>query len=273
MKFVNILIIIFSIFFLGCSLVQNAVESTVGSAVQSAADKTGQTVGEAVGEQVGKAIVRHYTPQFALLYAEVILGYAFHSGMYWIDTQAYKERQWTKWRSVFEGEKEPSTMEKAYLKQRDEGKEWWKVKFYDASSDDVVILEGLFAQNRSQLLRLRAKFPDQDAGEIPVREGIVYSPPSRLTEESLEGATVGTERITVPAGTFSVKHLQYKDIATGGRVDWYLSEKVPGGIVKYSVTTGDVSQEKQEVEGLSQEHYIFELVAYGSEAKSELNSF
>lgn len=270
MKFANILIIVFFILFLGgCSLVQNAVES----AVESAADKTGQTVGEAVGEKVGKAIIRHYTPQFASLYAQIILGYAFHSEMYWIDTQDYKEGQWTKWRSVSEGEEKASTMRKAYLKQTDEGKEWWKVKFYDASSDDVVILEGLFAQNRSQLLRLRAKFPDQDAGEIPVQKGIVYSPPSRLTEESLEGAKVGTERITVPAGTFSVKHLQYQDLATEGRIDWYISEKVPGGIVKYSVTRSDASQEKQKVEGLSQGHYIFELIAYGSEAKSELNSF
>jgi hypothetical protein len=254
-------------------MVQDAIEKTVESTVDSAAEKTGKTVGESIGEKVGSAIVRHYTPQFASLYAEVILGYAFHSGMYWIDTVEYNEGEWTKWRSISEGEENYSTMEKAYLKQTDEKKEWWKVKFYDASSDDTVVLEGLFAPNRSQLLRLRGKFPDQEAGEIPVREGIIYNQPTQLTEDSLEGATVGTEEITVPAGTFSVKHLQYKDAVTGSTTDWYLSEKVPGGMVKYSVTSKDSSQEEQEVKGLSQEQYVFELVSYGTEAKSELNSF
>jgi len=266
MKVVSLLIIIFVVLGSGCSVVQQAVESTI----DSAASKTGQTVGGVVGDQLGKTIVRHYTPQFASLYAEVILAYAFH---YWIEEQNYQQGQWTKWRTVVEGESDYSTMEKAYLKQTDDGKEWWKVKFYDASSGDFVILEGLFAQNRSQLLRLRAQFPGQEPGEIPVREGVVYSQPLSLTPESLEGATIGSEEVTVTAGTFWVKHLQYKDIATGSITDWYLSDKVPGGIVKYSVTTLKTSQEKQAVQGLSSEHYLFELVADGIGAQSELDSF
>jgi hypothetical protein len=164
-------------------------------------------------------------------------------------------------------------MEKAYLKKTTDGNEWWKVKFYDASSGDVVILEGLFAPQKNQLLRLRAQFPNQDVGEIPVREGAVYSQPMPLTAESLEGATVGSENITVPAGAFSVKHLQYKDVVTGSVTDWYLSDKSPGGIIKYSVTADQKSTEKPTVEGLSRKHYSFELVNYGSGAESELNSF
>ncbi len=252
------------------------VEKTVDKAVSTAADKTGKAIGEAIGKEtarVGTAVVRQYTPAFMGLYVSYLFTYAFGAGSYWVETTPYSEGEWTKWAVLTGGGKAESTLEKAFLKRTEDGKEWWKVKFYDAESGDTVVLEGLFSPGRAELLRLRAKFPDKAPQEVPVQKGVVtYVPPVELTEESLEGATVGTETVKVPAGTFTARHVKYGDIATGGTVEWYIVEGVPGGLVKY-VATSSEEKEGEGVEGLDENNYTLELMAYGSGAESELGSF
>ena len=252
------------------------VEKTIDKAVDTAAETTGKAVGKAVGKEtakVGTAVVRQYTPSFMGLYVSYLFTYAFGAGGYWVEAIPYSEGDWTKW-SMLSGEGKPeSTLEKAFLKTTEDGNEWWKVKFYDAESGDTVILEGLFSPERAELLRLRGKFPDKAAEEMPVQKGVVtYVPPTELTEESLEGATVGTETVKVPAGTFTARHVRYGDIATGGTAEWYIADGIPGGMVKYKSTSYEEKSE-EEVEGLDEENYALELMAYGSDAKSELGSF
>ncbi len=252
------------------------VEKTIDKAVDTAAETTGKAIGKAVGKEtakVGTAVVRQYTPNFMGLYVSYLFTYAFGAGGYWVETTPYSEGDWTKW-SMLTGESElESTLEKAFLKRNEDGNEWWKVKFYDAESGDTVTLEGLFSPERAELLRLRGKFPDKQAEEMPVQKGVVtYVQPTELTEESLEGATVGTETVKVAAGTFTARHIRYGDMATGGTLEWYMAEDIPGGVVKYKSTSYE-EKEGEEVEGLDEENYTLELMAYGSDAESELGSF
>jgi hypothetical protein len=233
------------------------------------------TAGDTIGKSIGDAIARQYTPQFAAIYAQVIFTYAFHSGAGWIEETAYAPGQWTRWRGTSSKESGRNAgMEKAFLQSTADGKEWWKVKFLDPESSDTIILEGLFTANRTQLLRLRGKFPGQEAGEIPVTEGSVYQQPTRLTAESLAGALVGEENVTVPAGTFPAKHYRYSSLGSGGASDWYLSDRVPGGLVKYGATsTSNTAPATAGTETVpSTADYSFELEAFGEDATSELGS-
>ena len=252
----------------GCAkVVKTAVESTV----TTAARRTGEVVGETLGEKIGRLIVRRYTPQFVTLYVSYILGYAFYSGDYWIETRGYEPGEWTRWVALEEGAKGKTWIEKALLKRTEEGNEWWKVKFYDAQSGDTIVLEGLFSPNMGELLRLRIKLPGKEPSELPVAKGMVYIPPIRLSKESIEGATVGEETVVVPAGTFKTKHIRYISPATGATMEWFICDDVPGGVVKY--LSRRAGAEKGEVEGLDRYNFAFELEAYGKGATSELGSF
>jgi hypothetical protein len=79
-----------------------------------------------------------------------------------------------------------------------------------------------------------------------------------LTQESLDAATVGTESVTTPAGTFSARHIRYTMMG-GGTYEWWAAD-VPGGVVKYVV-------------GYGGDNYTQTLVAMSSNAATELGSY
>jgi len=242
------------------------------SVIESALDTAGRTVGEAAGRMVGQRIVRTYTPRFAGMYASYMFTYAFTPGGYWVETTPYEPGEWTKWQFVEDGEPAGSWIERAFLKRTDEGEEWWRVTMYDVDSDDTVILESLFDAERSTILRMRSKFPDQEISEMPVEEGTVaiFSDPMELTEESLEGATVETGTVRVPAGTFTARHVRFGDLASGGTVEWWLVDDVPGGFVKYMTRA---PEEEGDVEGLDSYNFVLEMMGKGTGATTQLNSY
>ncbi len=98
-------------------------------------------------------------------------------------------------------------------------------------------------------------------GEVPVTERTVYQSPQRLTEESVEGATVGTEELDTPAGTFSTREVEYTGGMGEGTVTWYLAEDVPGHVVRYRT------------QGNQGTTWISTLVEYGTDATTALGSY
>lgn len=240
--------------------------------IDSAINTAGRTVGEAAGRMVGQRIVRTYTPQFASLYASYMFTYAFTPGGYWIEPTPYRPGDYTKWRFIEDGVETGSWLEKAFLKKTDEGQEWWRVTMYDVDSEDTVVLEALFDAERTTVLRLRSQFPDEGIKEMPVEEGtMVYNRPMQLTDESIEGATVETGSVEVPAGRFTARHVQFGDVGTGGTVEWWLVESVPGGVVRYGNRSRN--QTEDEVEGLDDSNFFLELTEQGSGATTKLNSY
>lgn len=253
-----------------------AVLSFTGCAtvLDSAVTTAGERVGEAAGRMAGDRIVRQYTPQFTRLYASYMFAYAFTPAGYWVETNEYEPGDWTKWRFGGNDETTDSWLERAFLRRLDDGREWWRVTMYDADAEDTITLEALFDSSRSQILRLRGKFPDREVSEIPVEEGtMVYADPIVLTEESLEGATVGTETVTVPAGRYTARRIRYGGVSSG-TVEWWLVDTVPGGYVKYAVTDPDQdADEENDVEGLKASNWTLELTEVGSDATTQLGSF
>jgi hypothetical protein len=147
------------------------------------------------------------------------------------------------------------TLESAYLADDAAGNQWWKVKFVDDKQSATIILEALFTPDHKKMLRERAKFP-QDASpqELPVDDATMTSfhrfAPGSATDK-------GQESVTVPAGTFTAHHFQVS--AEGSTADAWFADAVPGGMVKQS---GEGRSGKSEME----------LVAFGNDAKTELDS-
>lgn len=254
------LLLLALLFPLGCA-------SALDRAVGSAADAAGRTAGEAVGERLGQMLVASFpddwTPRWTNLYVNYLLGVAFHSGSYAVTEDAYQPGEWTRWRMVDAGDRTPTVIERAYLARTDDGNEWWRVKYLQTEEDEEIVLEGLFSGDGSELVRLRGRFPGEEAREMPVEEGAYgYNEPVRLSEESVEGATVGEESVTVPAGTFTARHVRYGQ--PGSTLEWWLTDEVPGGMVRY------LQSAATEQEGEVPQSWTAELEAYGDGAESEL---
>ncbi len=255
----------------GCSQVIN-------SAIDTAARRTGEGIGNAVGQKTGAAagnavaarFPNMWTPALSAIYVNYMFTLAFHSGSYTFPGTEYQPGQWTRWRMTStDSEGTPPEMERAYLKKDDQGRQWWRVKYVvdNGEKPDSMVIEMLFDPTDGQVLRMRGKMPGEtEAKEMPVEQGTyTYVAPTQLTEESMEGAKVGTENLNVPAGTFSTEHIRYGGMA-GGTLDWWLSDKVPGRMVKYSST----STSSDDANGPDPYNWTLELIAYGNGARSEL---
>lgn len=254
----------------GCSL-------SLGDPVGNFMDSAGSAAGETVGQAVGDAIVRRYTPALQQWYLSYMTHLAFGSGGYTVTPEGaeYEPGEFTRYRITGDDEELQGEMQRALLYVDREGNEAWQVIFHDTQAQESTIIEALFADDRRELKRMRAKFPDDEqAQEVPVEDGSYYQPPRRLTAESIEGATVGRESIEVPAGTFETRHVRYGQSSQGATLEWWLTEEggaVPGGVVRYAQRHRDGSGDKPEdAEGLSRDLYVMELLEHGGGAESEL---
>lgn len=254
--------------------------SVVSSAIDTAARRTGEGIGSAVGNRAGAAMGARlsamWSPQMMQFYTQYLFSLAFHSGSYAPAGAVYQPGEWTRWRIVQTGQEgAPPEFERAFLRREADGSEWWRVRYVVLGDDgsgeakpDTILLEGKFSADRSQLVRLRGKMPgDAQASEMPVEEGTYgYSEPIGLTEESLQGATVGTESVSVPAGTFSARHVRYGSMGGGGTIEWWLNNDVPGDMVKYT----NSSAQETTSDGTTPDpyNYTVELLAHGTGAVS-----
>lgn len=252
----------------GCWILENAAEHGAERAANNTAenvadDATRRQREEAAanaqtqGDAQRQAALASMGPMMARMYTQIMFAMAFSSGGYAPEETEYKAGQFTRWNNP----QNNATLERAYLFDDADKNKWWKVKFVDEKGQ-TVIMEALFNPDRTKLLRLRAKFPqDKAPQEIPVEENTYYSAPRHLTKESLKGADKGVESVSVPAGSFSAHHYVFGDMS--GSAEFWTSDKVPGGAVKqeHKATGGDA-------------HHTYQLVltAFGDGAKSELDT-
>jgi hypothetical protein len=264
----------------GCGILFGGPGKFLGTAVDKAANVAGDKVGQKVGDTVGTAVagyadasLRNLSPALMQMYVSSIFSSVFYAGGYTFDYKSeYKPGEWSKWKAT--GMDEGSEFQKAFLMKDNEGKEWWQITTSSIRDEkpEEVVLEALFSapdeSGLRKLVRLRSLFPgDKEPAEVPVQENSAawYHEPVKITEESLKAATKGTESIKTPAGEFSAQHVVYRDAYGVG--DWWLTDKVPGGLVKYQVTPSQ-TQEKE-----ATDKYTVELTGFGTGAKSRLQSF
>jgi hypothetical protein len=111
---------------------------------------------------------------------------------------------------------------------------------------------------------MRGKFPGQNDPQemmVPAGFGMLSSLSAfgmKPTEESVKGATVGTETV----GKFSARHVKFG--GGNGAAEWWLADDAPGGWVKFQhIDTNDKDAKKPA-------SYVMELVDFGKGAKSIL---
>jgi len=222
-------------------------------------------VGRAGGSGGGRPLPGQWTADLTWLYVAQLWGMMYGTGANVFD-EAYQPGQWTRWELVGSDEDDKALVERAFISKDAEGREWWRYK--SVMGGDTIVLEGLFkdaGDGMQELVRMRGRMPgDREANELMVPENMTTLAAwgmfrSRPTKESVDGATVGTENLTTPAGTFSAKRVRFG--STGARQEWWLSPQVPGGWVQYTVN----AEEKED-------GFTMRLVAHGSGATSELGS-
>lgn len=247
--------------------------TAVGSVIDTAARTAGEGIGSAIGSRAAGAVAARlpavWTPDLTGIYVNYLFTMAFHSGSYTFEGMDYQPGEWTRWRMTdSEDPGQPPEMERAFLHRRDDGMEWWRVKYVTDTGEgrDSLTVEALFDPTTGEFARMRSRMPGEvEAQELPVEEGAYgYVAPRRLTAASLEGATVGTASVRVPAGTYTARHIRYGGMGSGTH-EWWLSDNVPGGAVKYGRHMSDVERD-----GPDPYNWVAELAASGRNATSEL---
>jgi hypothetical protein len=206
-----------------------------------------------------------WSADYAWIYIGALFAMEYGTGATMFEGD-YKSGEWTKWKVSTEDNSDAQTNERAFLGKPSDGGEWWRIK--TVSGSDTISMEALFKTEggsdvQQKLVRMRGKFPgNAEAQELLVPEqysmwNMAGSLGRKPTKESLDGATVGTETVTTPAGTFKAKHVRF---GTGaGTMDWWLDETAVGGWVKFVLFDQD-----------KKPRYTMELVGKGTGAKSEL---
>jgi hypothetical protein len=110
---------------------------------------------------------------------------------------------------------------------------WMEMGFTDQAGSAPTYAKNLMSvsDNTITSMRIVMQMPGQDPMEIelgtnPMTRGMQQTTPTNIADKA---EIVGTESITVPAGTFSCTHFRNKD----GKGDAWTSDKVtPWGLVK-----------------------------------------
>ncbi|MDZ7691406.1 MAG: carboxypeptidase regulatory-like domain-containing protein [Balneolaceae bacterium] len=192
----------------------------------------------------------------------MLFTYMFNSFGYNMELTEYKSGEWTKWRIITsDNEDEGIVMKKAFLKENDQGQQWWQLQMFEEGEESAIYTaEVLFAENRSSIRRYREKIEDNKVQEKPVTENW-YSQPNHLTEESIEGALQEENvQIEVPDGTFSADLINFGVAPEVSLKIWRVTD-VPGGTVQYATQEGEETL------------YRSQLIDFGSDAESMLDSY
>lgn len=228
---------------LACNMFVNKV---VDRTIDTAANKVGNKVGEAVGNK----IIADLSPMMQQLMVSSFSLMFYHGGYYVADQAPYAPGQYTRWNS--EGATQGEFLERALLRRNDDGTEWWRVETRAQGDEQNTIMEALMsapdAAGNRQIRRMRAQFAGEpEPREIPITESnastYYLNAQTQLTPESLDGMTVGDASVTVPAGTFKTRHVRFTNYQGAGELNWYMTNAVPGGVVKYRNVVRDGDKE------------------------------
>ncbi len=253
--------LVLAVLFSGCSSLESMF---MGSVSKEASRDAGKTVEKEAAPETESAQARTSSTgpqwnQLMITQAQMAFNYAFSAGGMWAGQANYNPGEFTKFEWMMKGN-DSIIIERAYLMELDDGKQWWRVSWDD--SEGLWIWEALIDPESSEMLRMRARDPDGNEGEVPVSGQAVYMPATELTRESVKGASVGQEKVDVPAGRFQADHVVFMAGGGGGQVEFWLAPQIPGGVVKYLIS--------QSGEGIL---WNSDLIEYGKKATTILSSF
>lgn len=247
-------------------------------------------IADRAGDKIADEIARRVLTPFrhAMIQASFAVAFFGYGAPLATDTHPYQEGEWTEWEVKTTGDmkKEDATnfswIKKGLVKKTASGEEWWRLEVRSGDGKESYLFEALFMPKFETLTRLLARFPNEKPEEISLdEEGLfpgeervgknteqeTFTPPMKIT------ADTGTRTIKVPAGRFQAQKFHYSGTTEAGdrwEVAFYLSEKIPGGLVAYEVKgSSGVTDENGGKRTVSGKH-LLELKAYGKGLQLEL---
>ncbi len=198
-----------------------------------------------------------YLAQFYSIY-----WYSFYPGGFYFDDTNYEVGQGTEWKLTSNGDNDELIITKALLKINDDTSRWWKIKYGNRS--DEIIYEFLIDKDYN-LLKLR--FTDEDSGEVreylatpEELEPYSTSDMRKISESDYKEWDKGIVTLKTDAGSFETNHLLFTESAADYSYEWWISDRVPGKMVKFMWKSGGESM-------------TGELIKISNGNKTELNSF
>lgn len=229
-------------------------------------------VSGAIGDALGNVVasqVRMFTPDMTWAYVAYLNGILYLSGATMFETD-YKPGEWTTWEIKDASQPDQKmVLERAMIRRDADKSEWWRTRTISVTPEkaDTIVLESQMKPMDAEgltmtVVRMRGKFPGDTAGkELMVPENMHTISPQAFgrkpTPESIAGATVGTETVKIGGTTYTAKHVRFG--SGGGDMDWWLSDKAPGGLVRVTSTANGKDN-----------MWTMEMTGSGKGAKSEL---
>ena len=198
-----------------------------GQAEKEPASETGSSESSAIGPQWNQLMTAQ---------AQMAFSYAFSAGGMWAGQVGYEPGEYTKFEWSAKGD-DSMVMERAYLRALDDGTQWWRVSW--EGTEGLWVWETLIDPQSGQMLRMRGRDADGNVGEVPLAGQGVYAQPVPLAEGRVGSAATGKTDIDVPAGRFQTDHVAYMAGTGEVKVEFWLTPRVPGGVVRYSISTKD----------------------------------
>ncbi|TVQ24707.1 MAG: hypothetical protein EA382_08205, partial [Spirochaetaceae bacterium] len=159
---------------------------------------------------------------------------------FWYDDDTFAEGQGIRMVQRYRDRRDSGEIEhtRALLRINADGTKWWRFVFDD---EEPIAFEAL-VDSELRLLKIRYLDPGSDrVVEYTPDDPRVWRRTAEATAGSeVEPVRVGAERITVAAGTFDTERYHYRD----DDIDftWWISDRVPGRIVRYKGQTPDADE-------------------------------
>lgn len=233
----------------GCMSLIDSIEQMDETVARTQAS-AGQAMSDAIGigamEDAMIAALMYSQAFFAGGYMQGYEDFSEGSGVVWEITPKEENRY---------DESESLEIERALLKRTEDGNSWWLLRYSNKEGEELLS-ESLLDENYEIVV---FRYRDPETGSIrewkpEVEEDSKTAEPEEPEEmESAESAQyegnyrdhiVGTETVTVPAGTYTAEHVRIIDSYTTEnedgtdstyetRYEWWIDNEVPGDLVKY----------------------------------------
>jgi hypothetical protein len=159
---------------------------------------------------------------------------------FWYDDATFVEGQGVRMIQRYRDGRDSEEIEhtRALLRINADGTKWWRFEFDD---DEPIAFEALI-DDELRLLKIRYLDPGSDrVVEYAPNDPRVWRQTAEAsTGSDVEPVRVGSERITVAAGTFNTERYHFRD----DQIDftWWVSDRVPGQIVQYKGQSPDADE-------------------------------
>lgn len=246
-----------------CMSIFDSINSTA-NLVNGKVSQTKASANQAVADAVGIGALEDG------MVAALVYSQAFFAGGYVQGYSDFSEGEGVVWKvTAIDGdnpkEEESIEIERALLKRTAEGNTWWLLRYSDEDGSELLseslLDEGyemlIFRYRDPETQKIREWRPDTsekaDKGQKSEKtedieqDSTVDAYEAAFYRGDFQDYIIGTEKIKVPAGTYTVDHIRFVDAYSTEdgkgesetyevRYEWWINSDVPGDLVKYEWT-------------------------------------